>query len=67
MADTKTGDLIAKYKKLEKLVEEFESGKIDLDAGIEKFEEGLKMADECRKGLEKLENKVVVLKEKFGL
>ena len=56
---------VKKFEKLEKLVKDFEEGKIDLDKGIEKFEEWLKLAEECKKELTQLENKVTVIKGKF--
>jgi len=51
---------------LEKIVAGFETGKFDLDEGLEKFEEGLKMATELKKRLKDAENKLEQIKVKFG-
>lgn len=54
------------FEELEKIVIEFEKGEIDLDAGLDKFERGLALARDLKKYLAEVENKVEVLKEKFG-
>lgn len=54
------------YQELEKIVSEFESGEIDLDLGLKKFERGLELASELKKRLSEVENKVIEIKKKFG-
>ncbi len=54
-------------KKLEKIVEELHSDKISLDKSIEKFEEGVKLADTCIKALDAMRKKIdVIAKSKDG-
>ena len=53
------------FKELEKIVEEFESGEIDLDEGLKKFERGLALVRLCKNHLKMVENKVVQIKKKF--
>lgn len=54
------------FEELEKIVAKFEEGKIDLDEALEEFERGLKLVEELKGRLKEVENKVVVLKKKFG-
>jgi|ETN01SMinimDraft_1059929.scaffolds.fasta_scaffold995277_1 exodeoxyribonuclease VII small subunit len=53
------------FQELEKLVEEFEDGKIDLEESIGKFEAALTLANDLQKRLKDVENKVEVIKKKF--
>lgn len=53
------------YSELEKIIEEFESGEIDLEEGVKKFEKGLFLAANLKKQLEEVENKVETIKVKF--
>lgn len=54
------------FEELEKIVAAFESGKFDLDEGLEKFEEGLKIATELKKRLKEAENRLEEIKVKFA-
>jgi exodeoxyribonuclease VII small subunit len=54
-------------KKLEKIVDELHGDKVPLEKAIEKFEEGVKIADACLKTLEQMRKKVeVIAKTKDG-
>ena len=53
------------FSELEKLVDEFESGTIDLEASLEKFEKALLLAQDLQKRLKDVENKVETIKQKF--
>lgn len=54
-------------KKLEKIVDELHSEKISLEKSIEKFEEGVKLADSCLKSLDGMRKKIeVIAKGKDG-
>ncbi len=53
------------FSELEKLTEWFETGEVDLDEGLKKFERGLELAQICKTQLAEVENKVVKLKKKF--
>lgn len=54
------------FNVLQKIVDEFEKGTLDLDASLAKFEEGLALAAECKKHLNEVENKVLEIKKKFS-
>ncbi len=54
------------FTELEKLTEWFETEEVDLDEGLKKFERGLELASVCKKKLSEVENKVTILKKKFG-
>ncbi|KKU26059.1 MAG: Exodeoxyribonuclease 7 small subunit [Candidatus Magasanikbacteria bacterium GW2011_GWA2_46_17] len=53
----------ARYSDLQKIVEWFENKEVDLEEGINKFEEGMKIVKELKEYLEKMENKVRELKK----
>lgn len=54
-------------KKLEKIVDELHSEKISLEKSLEKFEDGVKLADQCMKALDGMRKKIeVVVKSKDG-
>lgn len=48
-------------KELEKIAIELESGDLDLDASVAKFEEGMKLSKKCSETLEKAERKITML------
>ncbi|PIU41425.1 MAG: exodeoxyribonuclease VII small subunit [Candidatus Omnitrophica bacterium CG07_land_8_20_14_0_80_42_15] len=47
--------------KLEKIVEELESGDLPLDEALKKYEEGVRLAGFCSKKLETAQKKVEIL------
>ena len=51
-------------EKLEKVVNELESGDLNLDDSIKKFEEGMKISKECNDILEEAEKKITILIKK---
>ena len=51
---------------LEKIVSELESGDLNLDDSVSKFEEGIKISKECNKILEEAEKKITILLNKDG-
>jgi exodeoxyribonuclease VII small subunit len=54
-------------KKLEKIVDELHGDKVSLEKAIEKFEEGVKLADACLKTIDGMRKKVeVIAKGKEG-
>ncbi len=55
------------FQELEKIVEDLESNKVDLEESLAKFERGLELAEQCKKRLSEVENKVVSIKKKFGV
>ena len=50
---------------LERIVKWFESGDVDLDAALAKFEQGMELVGGLKKQLETVENKVERIKAKF--
>lgn len=52
--------------KLEKIVEDLESGNLSLEDSVKSFEEGIELSRLCKKKLESAENRVKVIVEKAG-
>ena len=48
-------------EQLEKIVQELENGKLNLDDSIKKFEEGIKLSKKCNEILEQAEKKITIL------
>lgn len=48
-------------KKLEVIANELESGDLNLEESLKKFEEGIKLSKECNDILEKAEKKITIL------
>ena len=55
-----TSSIESKLNDLEKILEELESGNLELDESL-KFEKGVKLSRECQKTLEEAELKIKVL------
>jgi len=53
-------------KKLQKIVEELSGGKITLGESLEKYEEGVKLAQSCCQTLSDAQRKVALLMKKDG-
>ena len=53
-------------KKLQKIVEELSSGKITLGESLKKYEEGVKIAQQCSFALAAAQRKVELLMKKDG-
>ena len=51
---------------LDELIAWFDQDDFDLDEALKKFDEGVKLTEEIEERLKKLENKITVLREKFG-
>ena len=52
------------FKKLEKIVEELESGKLSLDDSLKRYEEGVKFSRFCHKTLQAAQKKIQLLSKK---
>jgi len=48
-------------EKIEKIAEELESGKLNLDESIKKFEEGMNLSKKCSEYLENAEKKITMI------
>ena len=53
-------------KKLQKIVEELSGGKLTLGESLKKYEEGIKLAQECSSALSDAQRKVELLMKKDG-
>jgi len=53
-------------KKLEKIVDELSSGKLTLAESLKKYEEGIKLAQDCSEVLNDAQRKVEMLMKKEG-
>jgi exodeoxyribonuclease VII small subunit len=51
-------------KKLERIVQELESGKLSLDESLKKYEEGVKLSRFCHQTLKDAQKKIQVLTKK---
>lgn len=65
MSNAKTPNLNEQLAELDKVLAWFEQSNIDLDEALVKFEEGTKLAETIKKRLNDVENKIVILKERF--
>ncbi len=53
-------------EQLEEIVGELEKGDLSLEDSVKKFEEGIKISNECNKTLEEAEKKITILVNKNG-
>ena len=51
----------SRLSELEAILEELESGDLELDQALKKFEQGVKLSRECQKPLEDAELKIKIL------
>lgn len=61
--DTSLNDQL---RELDELLAWFDQDDFDLDEALKKFDQGVKLTEEIEERLKKLENKITVLREKFG-
>lgn len=54
------------FEQLNKIVEQLESGAVDIDKALALYEEGLKISQDCKKHLEQVENKVRIIRETYA-
>ena len=62
-SNKKNKSIEAKLIELEEILEDLESGKLELDDALKKFEKGIKLSRECQQTLEEAEIKIQVLME----
>jgi len=62
----KTTDFEAALAELEALVEKMEQGDLSLDESLKQFERGVQLTRSCQQALQEAEQKVQVLLEKGG-
>lgn len=51
-------------ERLEKIVEELENGELALDDSLKRYEEGVRLAKDCQKKLDKAKAKIELLMKK---
>ncbi len=56
----------ASFNELEKIVEKFEHGNVDVEEGLKDFEQALTLARSLKERLTAVENKVTEIKKKFS-
>ena len=56
-----TKSIESRLSELETILEELESGDLELDQALKKFEQGVKLSRECQKTLEDAELKIKIL------
>lgn len=66
MSKEKTENFEESMKILENIVTELEKGDLNLDESVKKFEEGMKISQECNKILQNAEKRISILLEKDG-
>ena len=54
-------DFEESMEKLEQIAKELESDKLSLNDSVKKFEEGMKISQDCKKVLDEAEKKITVL------
>ena len=62
-SNKKNKSIEAKLIELEEILEDLESGKLELDDALKKFEKGIELSRECQQTLEEAEMKIQVLME----
>lgn len=62
-SNKKNKSIEAKLIELEEILDDLESGKLELDDALKKFEKGIKLSRECQQTLEEAEMKIQVLME----
>lgn len=60
-------NLQSSLKQLEKIVEDLSGKDIDVEAGLEKFKEGVSLIKFCREQLQKAENEFEKLKDELDV
>ncbi len=60
-----SSDFTAKLKELEAITEWFESGEVDLNQALAKFERGMELTEELKQQLQVVENRVQKIRAKF--
>lgn len=56
-------DFESSLKELEKIVRELESGEVNLDESLKKFEKGIELYKNCRQTLQAAEKKIKILSD----
>lgn len=63
MSTEKSMDFETSLKELERIVRDLESGDVNLDESLKKFEQGIELYKKCRQTLEGAEKRIKILSE----
>lgn len=66
MTKKPTTSFAKQFEELEAIADSFEHESVDLEEGLQKFERGLALADELKKKLAVVEQRVESIKKKFA-
>jgi exodeoxyribonuclease VII small subunit len=67
MSEKKHEKLLSEQlRDLDELIAWFDQDNFDLDEALKKFDDGMKLSGEIEERLNKLENKITVLRQRFG-
>ncbi|MBU2566744.1 exodeoxyribonuclease VII small subunit [Patescibacteria group bacterium] len=59
-------DVNKSFTELESITEWFESGNMDLDEGLKKYERAMELSEKLRERLEQAENKITEIQKKHN-
>jgi exodeoxyribonuclease VII small subunit len=62
---SKTTSFSQQLEELERIIEQFESEDIELEASLSAYERGLQLLDSLKQQLDNTESKVEIIKKKF--
>lgn len=65
MSEAKSKLLRDQLTELDELIAWFDQEDFDLDEALNKFDQGVELAEAIKKRLNKLENKITILKQRF--
>lgn len=60
----KANSLEENFKELDNIIKKLENNELELDDAFAQYELGVKLVAECNKQIDKVEKKIIVLKEK---
>lgn len=63
---SKTFQFGESFDQLNKIVEQLETGSVDLDKALTMYEDGLKIVQECKKHLQQVENRVRIIRDTYA-
>lgn len=67
MAAAKTVNVEESFDKIDKIIEELQSGELSLNESFKKYKEGMDLALSCSKEIEKIEGKVKVIEDSMNV
>ena len=65
MSKQNSEDLNSKLRELDEVLAWFDSDEIDLEAALDKFETGSKLAEDIKRRLDEVQNKITDIEKRF--